>query len=234
MLPKFIKLLTKFVLLLFISIVIAIISAMMFFDPNDYKTEISNLVHKYTGRTLTINGKISWSLTPQITLNIPNITLSNTPNFAGDLVKAKELNIKLSLQDLFHKKIVINGIKLNNPEIKLIKAQNNHTNFADLTTIATANNNVTNKTIVTKAPISSQSSKQTGSTTKPTATTPMPSVTTSRLVNVTKPTATHATVPIIDKLTIENATITWHDLTCNKIIKLQNLNISAKNLQLNP
>ena len=206
---KPIQLLFKVSFLLVIAIVIAIICAMIFIDPNAYKADISHLVYKYTSRELNINGKIKWSLTPQVTLGIQDITLNNTSDFTGPLLKAAEANIKLSLIDLLKKKIVIKGLGLQNPEIYLVKTKNGHTNFDDLLS--------PKKPKVVAAQISQSSPESQG----------------SKIKSHGKQKPKENFPPItIDELNIKNGKIQWQDIASNKNILLHNLNISSKDLTL--
>lgn len=137
---KPIQLVCKICLALTIFIVIATILIIIFVDPNTYKAEICTMVHKYTGRELTIDGKIKWSLTPQITLGVQNITLNNPQGFAGPFLKAKEASIKLSLMELLKRKIVITGLTLQSPALFLINGINGQNNFANFSTTTPTKN----------------------------------------------------------------------------------------------
>lgn len=121
-----------FLLLLIVAAMVAIICAMIFVNPNNYKSDINHLVQKYTGRDLIINGNIKWSLTPQVALGVQDIILSNPNNFTGPFLKVTEATIKLSLMDLFKGKIVIKGVSLQNPELYLTKTKAGTTNIDDL------------------------------------------------------------------------------------------------------
>ena len=53
-------------------------------DPNEYKDWIVNKVQQETGRTLTLNGEIGFSLYPWLGIEANNVTLGNAAGFADE------------------------------------------------------------------------------------------------------------------------------------------------------
>ncbi len=88
-------------------------------DPNDYKDEISAQVKKASGRDLTLEGDIAWSLFPSLGLNLGKATLANAPGFSGPpLASVEEVKIHVALLPLLKKQVevqtlVVRGLALN-------------------------------------------------------------------------------------------------------------------------
>lgn len=193
----------KFILLLIVAAIVAIICVMIFVNPNNYKSDINHLVQKYTGRDLIINGNIKWSLTPQVALGVQDIILSNPNNFTGPFLKVTKATIKLSLMDLFKGKIVIKGVSLQNPELYLTKTKAGTTNIDDLLGLK-----------ATKHP---KTQKIQGAQTK------IPGAITQK---------ENFSSILINDLAIKNGKVQWQDASNNNIL-LYNLNISSKGLCTN-
>ena len=80
--------LTKILLIIFAGVVgvilIAAVSLMMFFDPNDFRDRISAAVKQATGRDLVISGDISVSVFPWLAVDIGHTELGNAGGFTAD------------------------------------------------------------------------------------------------------------------------------------------------------
>ena len=63
--------------------VIASVALYLFFDPNDFRDEISTAVKESTGRELVIEGDLSLSIFPWIAVEIGKTRLGNAEGF-GD------------------------------------------------------------------------------------------------------------------------------------------------------
>ena len=64
-------------------IVFASVALVLFFDPNDYRDEISASVKEVTGRDLTIEGDLSLSIFPWLAIEVGRTELGNAEGF-GD------------------------------------------------------------------------------------------------------------------------------------------------------
>jgi AsmA protein len=63
---------------------VALICLPFFFDLNDYKGQISDIVHDATGRTLTFDGNLYFSLLPHPSILADNVTFSNAKGFSDE------------------------------------------------------------------------------------------------------------------------------------------------------
>lgn len=120
---------TAIILLLIIGAVVVV----NVIDPNDYKPQIQAMVKKQTGRTLTIDGKISWSFFPWLGLNVGDVELSNANGF-GDkpMIKFEEADASVKLLPLLSKEINIRTLSLKNLALNLSKNRQGVSNWDDL------------------------------------------------------------------------------------------------------
>jgi AsmA protein len=63
---------------------VAAIAFSLFFDPNDFREDISRAVKESTGRELTIDGEVSLQLFPWLAVEIGHTTLGNAPGFGDE------------------------------------------------------------------------------------------------------------------------------------------------------
>lgn len=65
-------------------LLLAGISVMLFFDPNDYRDDIEQAVQKTTGRELEIEGELSVSIFPWLAIEIGSTRLGNAAGFGDE------------------------------------------------------------------------------------------------------------------------------------------------------
>lgn len=122
------------VLGLFVAAVVALaVFLPMYFDPNDYKDEISTAVKDKTGRDLTISGDIGLSVFPWIGADIGATQLSNAQGF-GDkpFAEIQEVAVRLKLMPLLQGNIEIGRVSLTGLRLRLAKNAQGKTNWEDL------------------------------------------------------------------------------------------------------
>lgn len=102
-------------------------------DANKVKTQISSLVLNKTGRTLAINGDLSWSFFPWIGFRIQNVSLSNPANFNANTAFAtlKEADVSVRLLPLLSGKIQIRNISFDGLQVNLIRNAQAQTNWSE-------------------------------------------------------------------------------------------------------
>lgn len=96
---KWLKKLLAVVILFVFVIAIAFTALVMFVDPNKLKPIVINEVKTRTGYTLQIDGQLSWSLYPHISIAVPHMSLS-LPQQATAFIDVEKVNIAMSLMDL--------------------------------------------------------------------------------------------------------------------------------------
>ena len=130
--------LVKFLLILiaaFVGIGIAASAALyLFFDPNDFRDDISAGVLDATGRELLIEGDISLSVFPWIAVEVGRTELGNAAGFA-DVPMLSFENARLSVRFLplvLRREIAIGTASLDGLTVNLAVAQNGRSNWDDL------------------------------------------------------------------------------------------------------
>lgn len=115
-------------------VVIAAVALMLFFDPNDYREEISARVKEATGRDLVIEGDLALSVFPWLAVEIGKSSLGNAEGF-GDTPFAtfEEASLSVRLLPLiFRQEIAVGTASLDSLVLNLAVAENGNTNWQDL------------------------------------------------------------------------------------------------------
>lgn len=139
-----IKWLVRIFLVLVVLIVAAIILIPKFFNPNDYKDELADLVRKQTGRALVVEGDLKLSVFPWVGVNTNKMTLSQPNHLSRDFgggnmldVESAEIRVKTMplLKSIFadKKDIRVATIKLKKPQVTLITTKAGITSLDGLT-----------------------------------------------------------------------------------------------------
>lgn len=116
--------------LLFAGAAVALVS---FFDPNDFKSTLTEKVKEATGRELLITGDIELSLFPWFGVKTGALTLGNPPGFKQTSfahVDAAEARAKLL--PLFSGNVEMDTVSLKGLELNLIRLGNGRDNWSDL------------------------------------------------------------------------------------------------------
>ena len=131
------KTLMKFVLGLILAIVIlavvAVIGVSVFFDPNDYKAQITDAVAEKTGRAMTINGDIDWKFFPWLALEVNDIEVKNLAEFGdGNLANVKQLAASVKLLPLLGGNVEMGDTTLDGVALNLITNRAGRSNLDPL------------------------------------------------------------------------------------------------------
>ena len=114
-------------------IVIAAVVLPRVVDPNNYKQEISDAVYKQTGRELTIDGDIRWTVFPSIGLVLSDVKLGNRDGFDDQpMFDIGEADISVKLIPLFSRQIEIGNINVRDVSINLMRKADGESNWQDL------------------------------------------------------------------------------------------------------
>ncbi|RUM94638.1 MAG: hypothetical protein DSZ28_02120, partial [Thiothrix sp.] len=125
---------TLLVLLILIFLVIAGVGiAVATLDPNDYKEQITEQVKKATGRELTLEGDISWSLFPWLGLNLGKASLANPEGFGDQPFAAlEEVDIHVAIMPLIKKQVQAKKVLISGVSVNLQKNADGKDNWSDL------------------------------------------------------------------------------------------------------
>ena len=116
-----------------VLVIAAIVAVSLFFDPNDYKEELTNLVQKETGRILQVEGDLSLSFFPWIGVEIGRTQLANAAGFGEQpFAKIEHVGVKVELLPLFGKQLVADTIVLNGVHLNLAVKKDGSNNWDDL------------------------------------------------------------------------------------------------------
>ena len=102
--------------------VVACLALCLFFDPNDFKPEISTYLQNQTGLPLNIHGKMHFTVLPWIGLKVEKVELEN-------LATLDEIDLKVPLYDLLKHKLVIHSLSVKGLNLTLIKEKDGKTNW---------------------------------------------------------------------------------------------------------
>ena len=131
------RLVKSFLVVLAVIIGIAVLAAIalfLFFDPNDFRENISEGVKKSTGRDLVIEGDLTLSIFPWVAVEIGRTTLGNAEGF-GDEPMLSFDNARLSVQLvplIFSQKVSVGTASLDGLSVNLAVNANGVSNWDDL------------------------------------------------------------------------------------------------------
>ncbi len=129
---KLLKIIFAVLSALILLIVIAAVLLPMIIDPNDFKPEITAVVKKYSGRTLSIDGDLELSVFPWLGIATGKMSLSNAPGFPGQpFAVIEESNIKVKLLPLFSREIVVSRVVLKGLALNLARNRQGISNWDD-------------------------------------------------------------------------------------------------------
>jgi AsmA protein len=119
------------VAVLFVVVITGIFLA--FFDANEYKQEVSDLVREQTGRELQFYGDVGLTIYPVLGMELGGMSFSNAPGFgAADMIKVNKASISVDVASLFAFNPQVNQLILDDLEINLQKNAAGVTNWDDL------------------------------------------------------------------------------------------------------
>ncbi|MDR2212930.1 MAG: AsmA family protein [Pseudomonadales bacterium] len=105
---------------LVLVLAIGALAYVLTFDLNANKALIASKFQEATGRTLTLDGQIEWSLYPWLGLTLNQVSIGNAEGFsATPLLRANHLQARVKLLPLFNKAIEIDTIRLDGVALNL-------------------------------------------------------------------------------------------------------------------
>ncbi len=107
------------------------VAVLVFFDPNDYREQIEEIVAEQTGRTLTIEGDIGLAVFPCCRVELNRTELSNPPGFGEDVffsIDAAAVSLKL-WPLIVDQQIEIGTVELSGLQINLVQRADGATNW---------------------------------------------------------------------------------------------------------
>jgi len=113
--------------------VIAAVSFVLLFDPNNFREEIAAKVKQTTGRDLVIEGDIELTLFPWVAINVGKTTLGNAAGFGDEpFASFDEARLSVSvIPMLLDRKVVVGTAVLDSFQLNLQIASNGRSNWQD-------------------------------------------------------------------------------------------------------
>ena len=114
--------------------VLATVALYLFFDPNDFREDISKSVKSQTGRDLTIEGDISLEIFPWLAVEVGKSSLGNAPGF-GDEPMASFESASFSVQLLpaiLRQEVVVGSASIESLRLNLKVDDHGGSNWSDL------------------------------------------------------------------------------------------------------
>ena len=109
------------------------LAIVLFFDPNDYKDEITALVEQRTGRKLTLTGPITLSVFPWLGIEAGTLALGNAPGFGSEpFLRSNKAAVRVRLLPLFRKTVEMDRLSLQDVRVDLARNKQGKTNWEDL------------------------------------------------------------------------------------------------------
>ncbi len=114
-------------------LIVAMVVAVLTFDPNDYRERIELAVSEATGRDLSIDGELKLSLLPWLAVDVANVTLGNRPGFGDDpMFSIDRASLSLKLMPLFRGALEVGNIELTGTRILAIVNSEGVNNWSDI------------------------------------------------------------------------------------------------------
>lgn len=101
-------------------------------DPNDYRDELTALVKQKTGRDFSLDGDLSISVFPWLGIRTEGLRFSQPAAIGGDMVAVKTAQLRVKFMPLLKKRVEVDTIVLESPNIRLVTLANGTDSFAGL------------------------------------------------------------------------------------------------------
>lgn len=128
------KILAILIAAIIVIVIVAAVALPLFFDPNDYKAEITAMIEDKIGREVSIPGDIELSVFPWLGVSIGRVTVANAPGF-GDKPMAEiasaDVHVKL-LPLLLQQQIEIGTVSIDGLRLRLARNAQGRTNWAGI------------------------------------------------------------------------------------------------------
>ena len=117
-------------------ILLAVLAAALLplvFDEEDLKGAISAEVHRQTGRELSIEGALDFSVFPWLALEVGDLSLSNAEGFGEQpLAEIGQARVGVALMPLLRRQISVDEVRLDGLALNLAVDSSGRSNWEDL------------------------------------------------------------------------------------------------------
>lgn len=127
---KIVGILVGVIVVLFIGVVVYVTA---FVDPNDYKQQIAEAVDEATGRQLTLEGDLEFTVFPSLRIAIGPAELSNAEGFGDEpFARIGGAELEVGLLPLLSERLEIYRAQLTGLELNLARDNQGRNNWQDM------------------------------------------------------------------------------------------------------
>ncbi len=114
-------------------LIVALLLALVFFDPNAFRGRLQSLVKEHTGRELVLQGDLDVSVFPWLAVEFGPATLGNAAGFGTEpMLAIRRARLGLKLWPLLHGEFEIGSVRLEAPAVRLEVDAQGRDNWSDL------------------------------------------------------------------------------------------------------
>ncbi|MEE8428872.1 MAG: AsmA family protein [Gammaproteobacteria bacterium] len=130
---KFLRVIGYLIGIVVVLIVGLSIAVPLLLDPNDFKDQITEVVHAKTGRELTLGGDIGLTVFPWLGVELADVQLSNAKGFGeAPFARIDSAKVRVKLLPLLRKQVEMDTVTLAGLQLNLAKDQDGRSNWDDL------------------------------------------------------------------------------------------------------
>ena len=116
---------------LVLALALAVAAALVFIDPNDFKPKIESMVLEATGKPLSLEGKLSLSLFPNLSVTAGPAELRDGESFGPDpFARVEAFSAAVALTPLFSGKAEIDSVSISGLRLKLAVDKDGKANWS--------------------------------------------------------------------------------------------------------
>jgi AsmA protein len=125
--------------LIIATVILLMVMASVFIDPNAYRKELVQIVKTQTGRNLEISGDVSLSLFPWLGIQFGEMQLDGPGNFTpADFLSLRQANIRVAALPLLWGRVDIDHILIDGLSLHLLRSKQGQDNWTFATSQPTA------------------------------------------------------------------------------------------------
>ena len=140
------KILLGFIGTLMVLMVAAALLLPLIYDEEDLKRAIASEIYQQTGRELSINGSLDFSVFPWLAVEVSDLSLSNAAGFGDQsFARISQARVGVALMPLLRKQLTADKITLDGLELDLAVNARGDNNWDDLSAGAEAGTGSSNE-----------------------------------------------------------------------------------------
>jgi len=96
--------------------------AVWLIDPDDHREQIARVLATHSGREISLDGPLSLSVWPAITVSAERVRVANPPGFgAGDLALAERIGFELAIRPLLQRQLAVDAVVIDGLRVSLVR-----------------------------------------------------------------------------------------------------------------